>query len=140
MATQAVFGIVKGIKGQGDNILLIRDIRKKESDVRFWKLPGGKSESGEYPELTLVRELFEEIKINIIRPLDKDIIFKKEENGHIFLVYKARYYNGRVRKGDEVEEISFFSPREAEGMILSNEILPNHATALLVYLELIKQH
>jgi len=138
----AVFGIVRGIKGQKNNILLISEVRSgvygDESSLCFWKLPGGKSKNEEYPGLTLVRELFEEININIERPLDKDVIFKKEESGHIFLVYNARYYNGELGKGKEIKEIKFFSPREVERMILCNKILPKHATALLFHLGLIK--
>ena len=122
----AVFGIIEGLPD--GKIPLIHD--KDKPAPAMWKLPGGKAEDGEYPELALIRELAEEIKINVIPPSDKDIIFEKDLGNHIFKVFKVRYYSGEICVGEEVEWIKLFSIEEVLAMIIGNQILPKHAQAL----------
>ncbi len=125
----SVFGIIEIL----NKILLVID--KNKPLPNMWKLPGGKANTGEYPELTLTREIMEEIGINIERPLETDVIFKKKvsEDGHIFMVYTTRYYVGEVSIGEEIEKAKLFSLEQIKPMILQNEILPRHAMALTQY-------
>jgi len=128
----AVFAIIEGLPEESEGkILLIHD--KYKPAPAMWKLPGGKAENGEYPELALIRELMEEIKINVIPPTEKDVVFEKDCGNHIFRVYKVRYYNGKVDASEEVEWVRLFSVGEVKKMIKRNEILPKHAQALTAY-------
>ena len=128
----AVFGIIEGLPD--GKIPLIHD--KDKPAPAMWKLPGGRTENGECPEFALIRELDEEIKINVLPPKDEDVIFEKDLESHIFRVYKARYYNGKIAVGDEVKWLKLFSVTEIKEMIYSDQILPKHAQALNAYLYL----
>lgn len=134
MDRAAVFAVVESVPNHEDKILLVQE--KTNKFPKYWKLPGGKTEIGEYQELALVRELNEEIGINIRRPLETDIIFKIRKTNHIFVVYKAIYYGGKVIAGREIEILSFFLSNDIKKMIINNEILPRHAMALGKYLQL----
>ncbi|MEK9168312.1 MAG: NUDIX domain-containing protein [Patescibacteria group bacterium] len=127
----AVFGIIEGLPD--GKIPLIHD--KDKPAPAMWKLPGGRTENGECPEFALIRELDEEIKINVLPPKDEDVIFEKDLGSHIFRVYKVRYYNGKIAAGDEVEWMKMFSMAEVKQMISENKILPKHAQALSKCLE-----
>lgn len=125
----AVFAIMEGLP-EG-KILLIHD--KDKPAPAMWKLPGGKAEDGEWPELALIRELNEELKINVMPPSDKDVVFEKDLGNHVFKVYKVEYYNGKIGAGEEVEWLKLFSVAEVKEMISENKILPKHAAALNAY-------
>ena len=126
----AVFAIIEGLPQE--KILLIHD--KGKPAPAAWKLPGGKAEDGECPEFALIRELSEEVKINVIPPTEIDVIFEKDLGNHIFKVFKARYHSGEICAGEEIEWIKLFSIEEIKAMIIGNQILPKHAMALTKYI------
>ena len=130
----AVFGIIEGLPEGEGKILLIHD--KGKPSPAMWKLPGGRSniEIEECPEYALIREIDEEVKITIMLPDKKDVVLEKNLENHIFKVYKAKYYDGKINAGEEVEWIKLFSVNEINSMILANEILPKHAQALTKYI------
>lgn len=136
----SVFAIIEGIPSNGRKIPLVRekkDAYKNQNMDSLWKLPGGKMDPNEYPELTAIREINEEVGINIFPPKENDIIFSREMNDcHTFLVYRADYYGGELRAGDEIAEIKLFSPEEIELMIIGEKLLTNHAAALKEYLKI----
>lgn len=53
----------KGFVVYNDEILLIKNI-----PVDYWMLPGGKIDQGENPEQCIIRELKEELSLNIEKP------------------------------------------------------------------------
>ncbi len=133
----AVFAVIEGIPKHEAEIIMIQD--KNKPLPRMWKLIGGTTEDGESASWTILREVNEEIGINIIPPTEKDIILKKELQKHIFVTFKAKYYNGSIRRGSEISKLNFFSSEEVVQMIQNGEIVPNHAEALKKYLELTGQ-
>lgn len=131
--SHSVFGIVEDVPGYEGKIPMIQEKGNSFSfPKKMWKLPGGRGEFGEDAELTLIRELQEEIGINIFLPASD--MFKKETPEHTFKVMRAKYYNGALKLGEEVECVFFFSRKEIETLIDYEEILPNHAEALKAYL------
>lgn len=125
----AVFGIIEGLLN--GKILLIQD--KNKPAPAMWKLPGGKSEKGELPEYALVRELNEELKINIEIPVEKDMVFERDYGNHIFRIYRVNSDDKAV-VGEEIEKLKMFSAAEIRGMINNGNILPKHAQALAAYM------
>ena len=132
----AAFGIIEGMPNCEKLILLVQD--KNKPEPRRWKLPGGKNKEKENPELTVVREINEEIGITVHQPLDTNVIFKKHvEDSHVFIVYRVKYYDGEIMAGTEIEQVAFFEPWHIKQLILADEILPRHAMALTRYLKII---
>lgn len=127
----SVFGIIEGIPGYEEKIPMIQEKGYWKDEDRKWKFHGGKGEFGENPDFTLIRELQEEIKINIFFPPTE--VFRKEMPGHTFIGMRGKYYSGDIILGEEVERINFFTRQEAEDLIRLGKILPNHAEILKAY-------
>jgi len=140
--SMSVFAVVEGMPSDDKKIPLIRE---KTKDLygfwpRLWKLPGGKVEPNEYPELTVIREISEEIGINIFPPENKDVFFSINLGDHTFQVYRVDYYGGELQAGEEIEEIRLFSFKEIEPMMIGSKILSNHAAAIKKYLQAINDN
>lgn len=131
----AVFAIVTGMK---DGIPLV--IEKGNFFKKMWKLPGGRPQKGEYPEITLLRELDDEI--GVIAEYPEKEIFKKEKineekTRYDFIVFKAKYFNGEItaKAEAEIERVEQFNFSQIKQMIERKEILSDHAEALARYFE-----
>ena len=80
-----------------DDQVLIAKRPKKKHLAGLWEFPGGKVEKNESPENALVREIKEELNINInnkcIAPLTFSE-FKYEEFNLLLLLYICRRWDG----------------------------------------------
>ena len=78
----------------------------------FWEFPGGKVETGEMPEIALIREIKEELDINInnkcIAPLSFSE-FSYKEFQLLLLLYVCRRWEGEP-KSMENNEIMWVKP------------------------------
>lgn len=130
METAAVFVVIRNFPGEEGKVLLVHD--KNVPLPERWKLAGGKVKSGEFFEVAALRELQEELGINVI--LGKEVFRKKVGQNHIFVVYESDYYSGSLFP-KEVNNFLFCSKRRLSRMLSSGLILPNHAEALKSYLK-----
>ena len=94
-----------------DEILLSKRPKNKHL-AGFWEFPGGKVEIGEVPEIALIREIKEELDINInnkcIAPLSFSE-FNYEEFQLLLLLYVCRRWEGQP-KSMEKNEIVWVKP------------------------------
>lgn len=90
---------------------LVRDPKKPEP--RYWKLPGGRSEIGEKPLETAIREAKEETGLDL-DPMSMDLVYSEERENHDFYLFQsvAVSLNGFKDAGNEGEEVKLFTPDE----------------------------
>ena len=94
-----------------DEILLSKRPKNKHL-AGFWEFPGGKVETGEVPEIALIRDIKEELDINInnkcIAPLSFSE-FNYKEFQLLLLLYVCRRWEGEP-KSMENNEIMWVKP------------------------------
>ena len=111
---------------ENNKILLIH---RNTKEMKQWELPGGKIEKGEIPEDTCIRELKEElyIQIEILKYIDcKEF----EDNG---IILKYNWYKCKIIKGtaklmeDKFDDIRYFSMNE----LIENKELSSNMRVLV---------
>jgi ADP-ribose pyrophosphatase YjhB (NUDIX family) len=100
--------VIALIEDAGRVLLGRRDI---EPGRGLWGLPGGYVDWDEHPETALVRECAEEMQVTVEPQalLDVQHIILDDE-GIVFLPYRARLIGGEAAAGDEVQEVGWFRP------------------------------
>ena len=103
-----------------DRVLLAKRLQGKAMEG-LWEFPGGKVEKNETPETALVRELAEELNIDItescLAPLTfASHIYKKNKKGeksfHLLMpLFVCRVWKGMVR-ANEGQELKWSNPLE----------------------------
>ncbi len=100
--------VIALIEDAGRVLLGRRDI---EPGRGLWGLPGGYVDWDEHPEAALVRECREEMRVEVepleLLPLQHIIV---DDEGIVFLPYRARLIGGAPAAGDEVQEVGWFRP------------------------------
>lgn len=98
--------------------------------------PGGKIDSGETPEAALIRELKEELNLEVglddLVPLGQFAAPAANEHDHLVVaeVYRIQIQHSSVRAAAEIEEIIWISPVDPGNLELApltaHHILPHH--------------
>jgi ADP-ribose pyrophosphatase YjhB (NUDIX family) len=118
-------GVILERRGE---IVLVK--RRFEPQVGLWGLPAGFMEYGEAPDQTAIRETFEETGLKV----EIDRLHGAYRGGGlagprvVLLIYRARIVGGRLKPGDDAEEVGWFA-LEA----LPDLAFRSHRTALREY-------
>jgi len=99
-------------------VLLIERWRTSESgkELHYFSVPGGKIETGETPEVTVVREMFEETSL-IIRP-NRLLAKQKLKSGKTNMYFLCDYLSGSAS----------LHPSAAEAQLPTNRSKPKWVT------------
>src|SRR4030042_4629499 len=116
---------------KGKLLLLLRDNDPNISSPNCWHLIGGISDKNEKPEETLVREVKEEINININIKNCKflSVVHLRKGNESCFDKY-LYYYKltpkevDQIQLGNEGQKLKFFSLKELGEITLSRITIP----------------
>jgi 8-oxo-dGTP diphosphatase len=95
-----------------DGRVLIARRPEGKSMAGLWEFPGGKVETGETPEAALIRELAEELSINVHESCLAPLTFASHgyENFHLLMpLFVCRRWNGEVRPL-EGQELAWVRP------------------------------
>lgn len=96
---------------EGRLLLGLRPSKKKESG-EIWEFPGGTVEKGEQPEETLVRELKEELDIEVSLPeLALCLCSHKRERSRLIVFFYVHSWAGEI-KNKYHDKLQWFSYEE----------------------------
>ncbi|MEH6716743.1 (deoxy)nucleoside triphosphate pyrophosphohydrolase [Parasphingorhabdus flavimaris] len=117
--------------------ILVQKRPKGKPMAGLWEFPGGKVESGETPELALIRELREELNISVEKQDIEPLAFASEplaEKHLILLLYLCRRWTGQVESPEALDlqwlpvtEIDGLTMPPADGPLV--QMLSNHLLA-----------
>lgn len=97
-----------------DGRVLMAQRPEGKSLAGLWEFPGGKVEEGETPEATLVRELYEELGIDISESCLAPFTFASHsyDNFHLFMpLYLCRVWKGEPH-GKEGQKLKWVYPHK----------------------------
>ena len=115
--------VVAGIIYKEDKILITR--RKEGKHLAgYWEFPGGKIEKGESPETSLIREIKEELSIEIaVQNHLADSVFDYKEKQIELKGYYAQYISGEVYLVDH-DAFEWVYPSELKDYIFAPADIP----------------
>ena len=86
-----------------DNRILIAQRPEGKSMAGLWEFPGGKVETGERPEEALIRELHEELAIDVTEACLAPFVFASHtyDDFHLLMpLYVCRKWDGQARPSE----------------------------------------
>lgn len=110
-----------------DNKILMTKRSKNKSHPLMWEVPGGCSIKGESTVDTIIREIKEEIGINI---KEEDIsligtVLYKKQFVDIYKTEKSIDTKETLLQSEEIDNISFVTKEEFNNMVAYNKIVPS---------------
>ena len=102
----------------GDGRLLVQQRPEGKAMAGLWEFPGGKVEPGELPEAALIRELHEELGIDVEKACLAPACFANEPLGDrhmILLLYICRKWKG-IPQAIEAPAIKWVRPLDLHSL------------------------
>jgi 8-oxo-dGTP diphosphatase len=118
-----------------DGRVLIAQRPEGKAMAGLWEFPGGKIEDGERPEESLIRELKEELGIDVSEPCLAPLTFASHSYSDFHLLmplYVCRRWEGTVA-AQEGQQLKWVNPHRLRDypMPAADEPLVSHLMALL---------
>lgn len=94
-------------------------VKRRDHDV--WNLPGGRSEPGEAPWETAVREAKEETGLDV-GLYDLAGVYIKPDSNHLILTFTADVIGGRLTPNEEAAGFDYFAPGEEPANTMPKQV------------------
>lgn len=98
-----------GIICDDNQRILITQRSAAISQGGLWEFPGGKLEPGESPESALIRELQEEVGLEVGA---QDFIFEINDNQRSLYVFLVTQYTGQASRRETQQDLRWITPQE----------------------------
>ena len=96
---------------KGKVLLGLRHSQKNEGE-NLWEFPGGSVEVGEHPQTTMIRELKEELNIQVVESEIADCLCDyRKEAFRLIVFFYVTAWEGEIKKTCH-HELNWFSPEE----------------------------
>lgn len=112
---QFYVGIGAAIEKNNKFLVLLRSL-EKDVGANMWEIVTGRLEDDEDPIVGLIREVKEEVEleVEVIMPIDTGFFYRgSKDYPMIFIVYWCRYLNGEVNLSWEHSEYKWLTLKEA---------------------------
>lgn len=94
---KVMINVTAGVIRNKKNLILVAKRKEGKHLAGYWELPGGRIEDGETPEECLVREIKEELDIDIfVKKFIIDSIYHYKETSICLKAYEAIYMSGNI--------------------------------------------
>ncbi|MGE5041785.1 MAG: NUDIX hydrolase [Candidatus Levyibacteriota bacterium] len=112
--------------------ILIKDrktLATKSKGKNVWFTPGGKREEGETDEQALVREVEEELSVNLLKGTIKPYeVFEAQAHGKpegtfVKITCYTADYTGKLKANSEIKEIGWISSKDMENTTLTGKLI-----------------
>lgn len=125
--------VVEAVLVSGDKVLLVQQV--KPSAKGLWSYPGGLVEQGESLEKALIREVKEELGVDLINPKQfKEYKLVSNMGPFTITTYTGSIKNQKINlETDELMAYGWFSLKEMQDMAISlrGDIVLNQAKDVL---------
>jgi len=102
----------------GDKVLLIQ--RAFEPYRGLWTLPGGRHEPDETIDDTAIREIWEELAIDVFNP--KPVMAMRLSTGFLLQVFATRDFSGELHPSPEIADWRWLRPDEIAGLATTPDL------------------
>jgi 8-oxo-dGTP diphosphatase len=100
--------------------ILINERPMGKDYAGYWEFPGGKVDEGETPEEAIIRELKEEINIDVTGSCLAPLSFTEKQYDNYYVVvllYVCRRWDGHIMPMEE-QELAWVNPKEIDNFNL----------------------
>lgn len=128
----AVHHVTCGLFVRAKRVLLAHRSEQKTWYPNVWDLPGGHVEPGEDSRVALVREMREELGVEINAPIGTPLL-RRHDSEMLFEVWLVESWSGEVENAapDEHDALGWFELREALAVDLADPEYPALITRAL---------
>jgi 8-oxo-dGTP diphosphatase len=108
---------------KGKVLLVLRDNKPEIKFPNYWGMIGGRIEPGETPEQALIREIKEEINVDVTNPTYiAPYSLDPQNQSEIFHITLDDNQMHSIKLGDEGQELRFFSLDELETLCVTPDV------------------
>ncbi|MFD1376952.1 NUDIX hydrolase [Micrococcus antarcticus] len=112
-----------GLLVRSGRVFLVHRSTSKAKYPNVWDLPGGHIEEFENSRQAIVRELREELNVEIVEPNTEDLLATRQEENLFLEIWRVSEWDGEIINAapDEHDDFGWFTLDEASSLDLASD-------------------